>query len=123
MPKSLSAWRNDGAVVARSLVEKRPHAIRDLSDIAVYLAEESGNDDLAFRFLDAAEASFEHVAAMPAMGVEREYRDPALADIRMWRIAGFANYLIFYRPAENGIEIIRVLHAKRDIAALFGGRN
>ena len=29
-------------------------------------------------------------------------------------------YLIFYRPAESGIEIIRVLHAKRDIDALFG---
>jgi len=110
-------------VVARSLVKKRPQAIRDLSDVAVYLAEERGSDGLAFRFLDAAEASFEQLAAMPATGVAREYRDPALADVRMWRIAGFENYLIFYRPTEDGIEIIRVLHAKRDIDALFGGRN
>ena len=66
--------------MARSLVKKRPQAIRDLSDIAVYLAEESGSNDLAFRFLDAAEATFEHLAVMPAMGVVREYCDPALAD-------------------------------------------
>ena len=59
---------------------------------------------------------------MPEMGVAREYFDPALAGVRMLRIAGFDNYLIFYRPAENGIEIIRVLHAKRNIDSLFGGR-
>ena len=117
-----NGWRNDGALVARSLVERRPQAIRDLADIAVYLAEESGNHDAAYSFLAAAEASFEQLAAMPAMGVAREYLDWALAGVRMWRIAGFENYLIFYRPVESGIEIIRVLHAKRDIDSLFGGR-
>jgi len=88
----------------------------------VYLAEESGNNDVSFRFLAAAEASFEQLAAMPEMGVARKYFDPVLAGVRMLRIAGFDNYLIFYRHAENGIEIIRVLHAKRDIDSLFGGR-
>jgi toxin ParE1/3/4 len=108
--------------VARRIVEKRPQALRDLSDIAVYLAEENGNDDVAFRFLAAAEASFKHLAVTPEMGVAREYFDPVLAGVRMLRIAGFDNYLIFYRSAETGIEIIRVLHAKRDIDSLFGGR-
>lgn len=55
--------------MARSRVDKRPQAIRDLADIAVYLAEESGSDDLAFRFLDAAEASFEQLIAMARMGL------------------------------------------------------
>jgi len=118
---SPSAWRNDGAVVPRSLVEKRPQAIRDLADIAVHLADQSGNLDLAYRFLDAAEASFGDLAAMPAMGKARQYGDPALAGIRMWRVAGFDNYLIFYCRAESGIEVIRVLHARRDIDALFAG--
>ena len=31
----------------------------------------------------------------------------------------FENYLIFYRPRENGIELIRVLHGARDLATLF----
>lgn len=106
----------------RNRVDRRPQATRDLSDIAVYLAEESGTDELAFRFLDAAETSFENLAAMPEMGVARSYSDSALADVRMWRVAGFPNHLIFYRPVEGGIEVIRVLHAKRDIEALFGGQ-
>jgi len=116
---SPNASKKDGAVVARSLVEKLPQAIQDLSDIAVYLAEQSGCRDLAFRFLDAAESSFEDLAAMPEMGTARQYDAPALADVRMWRVSGFDNYLIFYRWTENGIEIIRVLHSKRDIEALF----
>jgi toxin ParE1/3/4 len=88
----------------------------------VYLAEESRSDDLAFRFLDAAESSFEHLAAMPTMGVARTYHDPELEGVRMWRIAGFDSHLIFYRPTETGVEIIRVIHGKRDIEDLFGGR-
>jgi toxin ParE1/3/4 len=108
--------------VARSRVDKRPQAIRDLADIAVYLAEER-SDDLAFRFLDAAEASFKQLTAMPAMGVARKYRDPELEGVRMWRIAGFDSYLIFYRPTERGVEIIRVIHGSRDIEDLLGGRD
>ena len=108
--------------MSRNRVEKRPQAIADLATIAVYLAEESASDELAFRFLDAAEASFESLAVMPGMGAAREYNDPALANVRMWRVAGFPNHLIFYRPIESGVEVIRVLHANRDIEALFGGR-
>lgn len=107
----------------RNRVDKRPQAILDLADIAVYLAEESGSDELAFRFLDAAEATLEDLAAMPQMGAARNYNDAALAHVRMWRVAGFPNRLIFYRPVESGIEVIRVLHAKRDIEAMFGGQD
>ena len=57
------------------------------------------------------------------MGVARKYRDPELEGVRMWRIAGFDRYLIFCRPAESGVEIIRVIHGKRDIEDLFGGRD
>jgi len=119
---SPSASRSGGAAVSRNRVEKRPQATRDLADIAVYLAEESGSDEVAFRFLDAAEASFESLAVTPEMGSVRRYNDPALVDVRMWRVAAFPNHLIFYRPIERGIEVIRVLHAKRDIESLFGGR-
>jgi toxin ParE1/3/4 len=116
---SPNASKRDGAVVRRSLARKLPRAVQDLSDIAVYLASESGSVDLAFRFLDAAEASFEDLSTMPEMGAATEYRHPSLEGVRMWRIAGFDNYLVFYRVAEGVVEIIRVLHAKRDIVALF----
>ena len=109
--------------MARSRVDKRPQAIRDLVEVASHLAEESGSDDLAFRFLDAAEASFKQLTTMPAMGVARKFRDPDLEGVRMWRITGFESYLTFYRPNERGVEIIRVIHGSRDIEELFGGRD
>jgi toxin ParE1/3/4 len=108
--------------VERSQVEVRPQAIKDLANIAVYLAEESGNDELAFRFLDAAEATFAKLAAMPEMGATRDFRDPRLDSVRMWRITGFDSHLVFYRPTDSGVEIIRVFHAKRDIESLLGDR-
>jgi plasmid stabilization system protein ParE len=39
--------------------------------------------------------------------------------VRMWRISGFPNHLIFYRPHQDRIEVVRVLHTKRDIESLF----
>jgi toxin ParE1/3/4 len=39
--------------------------------------------------------------------------------LRIWRIDGFPNHLIFYRPIEGGIEIVRVLHGARDIDAVL----
>jgi toxin ParE1/3/4 len=108
--------------VERSRVDKRPLSIRDLADIAVYLAEESGSDELAFRFLDAAEASFQQLTEMPEMGVARSYREPDLEGVRMWRITGFESCLIFYRPTGRGVEIIPVIHGSRDLENLFGGR-
>jgi plasmid stabilization system protein ParE len=37
-----------------------------------------------------------------------------------WLIAGFNNYLIFYRAIPEGIEVLHVYHGARDIESLFG---
>ncbi len=37
----------------------------------------------------------------------------------MWPIRGFENYLVFYRPIEEGIEVTRVLHGARDIRGIL----
>jgi len=37
----------------------------------------------------------------------------------MWPIGGYEKHLIFYRPVEGGIEIIRVLHGVRDVKGLL----
>ncbi len=42
--------------------------------------------------------------------------------IRRWRVNDFENFLIFYRPIDDGIEVIRVLHGARDIESLFSQR-
>ena len=82
----------------RNRVEKRPQAINDLLDAALYLAEESGSEELAFKFIDAAEGTFQQLADMPEMGATREFNQEAIRGMRMWKISGFPNHLIFYRP-------------------------
>jgi toxin ParE1/3/4 len=49
------------------------------------------------------------------MGEPRESANPRLASLRVWPIVGFPNHLIFYRPIDGGIEVIRVLHGARDV--------
>lgn len=91
-----------------------PTADHDLDAQADYLARQASLET-ALRFYDAASATFENLTRMPALGERRESANPRLAGLRVWRIEGFPNHLIFYRPVEGGIEIARVLHGARDI--------
>ena len=96
---------------------RRIAAKRDVARIACFIAEDSL--DAAERFLESVEVSFVALARMPHMGATRRFRNPKFAAVRMWPIKGFENYLIFYRPLEPGIEVLRVVHGARDIEALF----
>ena len=98
----------------------RPQAPRDIIATALHLAEES--PDAARRFLEAVERTIAAVTAMPGIGAPRRYRDPRLEGLRMIAVTGFEKHLVFYRPDEAGIEIVRVLHAARDIQAILSGK-
>jgi toxin ParE1/3/4 len=95
-----------------------PAADRDLDDQAGYLAQEASLET-ALRFYDATGATFEKIARMPGIGQQRESANPRLMGLRVWRVEGFENHLIFYRPANDGIEIVRVLHGARDIDSIL----
>ena len=97
----------------------RPAADRDLDAQADYIAAGSG-DDAALRFYRAAEQTFRLIAERPGIGRRVRYRNPLLAETRMFRMRGFSKHLIFYRPLSNGAEIVRVIHGARDIESLFG---
>jgi len=66
----------------------------------------------ARRFRDAARATVAELARMPQMGAPRPFRKHP--DLRMWKVRGFENYLIFYLPSEKDIIIKRVIHAAQD---------
>ena len=51
------------------------------------------------------------------MGALKRYGE--LTTLRMFPIRDFPKYFIFYRPTEEGIEVVRVLHASRDLQALL----
>ena len=98
----------------------RPTAYQDMEDTANYLAARS--PDAADRFVDACVADFGRLAEMPGMGRLREFKDPKAANLLSWPVTGFGNYLIFYRPVEDGIEVLHVIHGARDIDAIFEAR-
>jgi toxin ParE1/3/4 len=95
----------------------RPRADQDLTEHAQYIARD--NVEAGLRFYAAAEETFQALAALPKMGSARDYRNPRLTGLRMWRVKDFEKYLIFYRPMPSGIEVIRVLHGERDIEAIL----
>jgi toxin ParE1/3/4 len=69
----------------------------------------------AERFLDALESGYERITEHPRIGVACTELAPTLEELRRWPVPGFASYLIFYRPAGETIEIVRVLHGARDL--------
>jgi toxin ParE1/3/4 len=95
-----------------------PAADRDLDDQAAYLAVEA-NLETALRFYDAASITFGKLANIPGIGERWPSANPRLAGLRVWRIEGFEKHLIFYRAADDGIEIVRILHGARDIDAVL----
>lgn len=94
-----------------------PRAEADLDSICVFLAKQSA--EKAFRFDKAAFASFDRICSMPMIGRERKFENPKLSGIRSWFVKGFEEYLIFYRPFETYVEIVRVLHSERDVDAVM----
>jgi toxin ParE1/3/4 len=95
-------------------------ARRDILSSAAYL-EEHGGAEIAQRFLDATQSTFEALAKMPKLGVLCAFRSPTLRHLRRWPVKGFENWLIFYQPRRNGVEIIHVIHGARDIESLLDG--
>jgi len=83
----------------------------DLDEIWSYISED--NPDAADRFVRALVSRFAMLASMPQMGRQREELSSRL------RSFPFGNHIIFYRPMENGVEIVRVLHGARDFPPLF----
>ena len=91
----------------------RERARRDLIERFAYLAE---NADFAVseRFLRNAEASFNDLAINPKIGSLLTLRNPALVGVRKWPVKDFGTILIFYTPRQDGVSIVRVLHAAQD---------
>jgi toxin ParE1/3/4 len=98
----------------------RARARRDILSNAEYL-EEHGGVETAQRFIDATRSTFDELAKMPNLGVLCAFHRPALRRIRRWPVKGFENWLIFYRPRRNGVEIVHLIHGARDIENLLGG--
>ena len=98
-------------------VFKRPQAIDDIEECFVYIAKD--NIEIGFGFLSAVEGSVKQLVKFPHLGKSRKFQHKQLRELRMLRVKGFENSLVFYHVTENTIEVIRVLQGSRDIDNLF----
>ncbi len=85
----------------------------DLDDIWLYIA--SDNVTAADRFIDDLVGKFQALTTQPGIGRTRDELGESLRSFPV------GNYAIFYRPMQNGIEIVRVLSGFRDIPHFFMG--
>jgi toxin ParE1/3/4 len=97
----------------------KPQADRDLDNHFEYIAKD--NLEAAIRFYEAAFRAFDVLLTNPHIGLACDFENPQLKDIRIWIVKGFEKYLIFYRVTDELVEIIRMLHAARDIDGIFSG--
>lgn len=87
----------------------------DLNAIAEYLGQRSPVN--AERVLDALLDAFQLLAASPLLGALREDLRPDLRVFSGKKPA--AQYLIFYYPRSDGIEVSTVIHGARDYLGMF----
>jgi toxin ParE1/3/4 len=95
-------------------VELSSLARQDLAEIGLYIAEKSGSVEIATRLLDTIEETCQLLGANPKMGERR----PEFAT-GQYRSFSVGNYVIYFRPTEDGILVARVLHGARDHRGLL----
>ena len=94
---------------------RRLKAVQDAEMIADYIAQDSL--DAAIRFLENTETTLSFLADSPGIGSRFPTDSPPLIDLRMHRVKGFPNHVIFYIEHTSAIEVVRILHGARDIEA------
>jgi toxin ParE1/3/4 len=98
-------------------IVRKPRVRQDLKEHFLFIGQNSLRS--AQRFLKAAENAFAQLARVPELGSTWETQKLDLIGLRVWPIPRFRSYLVFYRTTEQGIEIVRVLHAARDLESAF----
>jgi plasmid stabilization system protein ParE len=96
-----------------------PQDTQDLDAIWWIIAEESR--DAAERVEIEILATCRRLARHPRMGTKR--RDITMLPVRFWTITKFPNYVIVYRPETVPLQVIAILHGKRDLEDVLKRRS
>jgi toxin ParE1/3/4 len=88
-----------------------PDAAIDLKSIYKYVARD--NRAAADRLVGELKQALRLLGSQPLIG---EVRSELAADLRSFCVG---NYVVLYRLAHYGIEVVRVIHSARDIGRQF----
>jgi len=93
-----------------------PEAAGDLSDIWSYIASDSV--EAANRVEEAIYDSCSFIAQAPLSGQVR--MNLTNRQVRFWTVQRFPNYIIVFRPDTQPLQIVRILHGKRNLQRILG---
>lgn len=82
-------------------------AALDLGEIESFIRAD--NPAAAVKFIEKLEGTFRQLAQSPGIGRRRSELSSSLRSIRV------SEYLIFYCVHEQVLEVVRVIHGKRDL--------
>lgn len=99
-------------------IQFTPQAVEDLDDIWWFIAEDS--HDSADLVEAEIVASCRRLAKHPLMGVKR--KDITRLPVRFWTVTRFPNYVVVYRAETNPLQVVAVMHGKRDLREVLEGR-
>ena len=86
----------------------------DYLEIWLYIAER--NYDAADKLIATFDQKLALLADFPGVGQARDDLIPGLRSLPV------GSYLIFYRPRDDGIDLVRVVHGSRNLRKLFRRR-
>jgi toxin ParE1/3/4 len=101
------------------LVERFPQFDADLDAIADYIA--ARNLSAAVCFVDAVEDTARRLLEFPKLGTLCDFSNPTTAGLRVITVRRFTNYLIYFRPLDDRIQLVRLIHGMRDQMRKFEG--
>jgi antitoxin ParD1/3/4 len=92
-----------------------PLAKADIFDIWAYLADNS--EEAANRVEEAVYDACAFVAEAPMRGHSRS--DLTSRSLLFWTLTRYPNYTIVYRPDTSPLQVVAVLHGKRNIRRIL----
>jgi antitoxin ParD1/3/4 len=95
-----------------------PLAKADIFDIWSYIAKES--EDAAARVEQAIYNACAFLADDPMCGHSRP--DLTSRALHFWTLTRYPNYTIVYRPETSPLEVVAVLHGKRNMRRMLKAR-
>jgi toxin ParE1/3/4 len=86
-------------------------ALQDFQDIHDYIAQD--NIDAASDFIERLNERCNELCAMPGIGRKRDDIEPGM------RSSAVSEHLIFYRVLDEILEVVHVLHGRRNLEKVF----
>ncbi len=74
---------------------------------------------VAIRFREAVKATIHLLQVRPLIGARFQSDQLSLRELRSWPVAGFESIRIYYFVSVESIQVIRILHGKRDVIGIL----